>query len=62
MRMLILSRNTGEGHNSAAKALKDCFDEQHIDCEIRDALAFWSPEKSKLIMELLPTLIRREEV
>ena len=49
MRMLILSCNTGEGHNSAAKALKDCFDEQHIDCEIRDALAFWSPEKSKLI-------------
>ena len=49
MRLLILSCNTGEGHNSAAKALKDCFSEQNINCDIKDALAFWSPEKSKLI-------------
>lgn len=49
MRLLILSCNTGEGHNSAAKAIKDCFSEQNISCDIKDALAFWSPEKSKLI-------------
>lgn len=49
MRLLILSCNTGEGHNSAAKALKDCFSEQNINCDIKDALAFWSPEKSKII-------------
>lgn len=49
MRLLILSCNTGEGHNSAARALKGCFEAQNISCEIRDALAFWSPEKSKII-------------
>lgn len=49
MRLLILSCNTGEGHNSAARALKGCFETQNISCEIRDALAFWSPEKSKII-------------
>lgn len=49
MRLLILSCNTGEGHNSAAKALKDCFLQHNTACDIQDALAFWSPEKSKLI-------------
>lgn len=49
MRLLILSCNTGEGHNSAARAIKGCFEAQNISCEIRDALAFWSPEKSKII-------------
>ena len=49
LRLLILSCNTGEGHNSAARALKGCFEAQNISCEIRDALAFWSPEKSKII-------------
>lgn len=49
MRILILSCNTGEGHNSAAKALQDCFLKQQTACEIQDALAFWSPNKSKII-------------
>ena len=47
--MLILSCNTGEGHNSAAKAIKEQFIKQNADCDIKDALSFWSPEKSKLI-------------
>lgn len=49
MRLLILSCNTGEGHNSAAKAIKEQFVKQNAECDIKDALAFWSPEKSKLI-------------
>ena len=49
MRLLILSCNTGEGHNSAARALKGYFETQNISCEIKDSLAFWSPEKSKII-------------
>ena len=49
MRLLILSCNTGEGHNSAAKAIKERFVNGGWQCDIRDALAFWSPEKSKLI-------------
>lgn len=49
MRLLILSCNTGEGHNSAAKAIKERFVNGGWQCDIKDALAFWSPEKSKLI-------------
>lgn len=49
MRLLILSCNTGEGHNSAAKALKERFESENVSCDIKDALAFWSPEKSKII-------------
>lgn len=49
LRLLILSCNTGEGHNSAARAIKGCFETKGITCDIMDALAFWSPEKSKII-------------
>ena len=49
MRLLILSCNTGEGHNSAAKAIREYFLSNNDECDIKDALAFWSPEKSKLI-------------
>ena len=49
MRLLILSCNTGEGHNSAARAVKDAFEEQGSSCDIKDTLAYWSPSKSKFI-------------
>lgn len=49
MKLLILSCNTGQGHNSAAKAIKDYFELNGDSCEIKDALAYWSPEKSKII-------------
>lgn len=32
MRLLILSANTGEGHNSAAKAMAECFAERGHSC------------------------------
>lgn len=34
MKVLILSHNTGGGHNSAANALKEEFDKQNIECSI----------------------------
>lgn len=49
MRVLILTCNTGEGHNSAAKAIKEVFDEHNIYCEIADSLAFLSKKASKFI-------------
>ena len=49
MRILILSCNTGGGHNSAAAALKEYFDSKNIFCEVRDALAFDSRLKSDII-------------
>ena len=49
MKILILSCNTGGGHNSAATAIKEYFDSKEIFCEIQDALAFDSRFKSDII-------------
>ena len=48
MKTLILSCNTGEGHNSCAKAVKEYFDLQREPCEIADALGFISENVSKI--------------
>lgn len=47
MRVLILSCNTGEGHNSCGRAIKEAFQSRNIDCEMEDALRFVSPAFSK---------------
>ncbi len=39
IKALILSCNTGEGHNSVAKAIKECFDAAGEQCDIVDSLA-----------------------
>ena len=49
MRILILSCNTGEGHNSCAKALKETFDSKGHYCIIEDALSFISQTTSKVM-------------
>jgi processive 1,2-diacylglycerol beta-glucosyltransferase len=49
MKILILSCNTGSGHNSAAAAIKEYFDSREIYCEILDALAFDSKLKSQIV-------------
>ncbi len=49
MKILILSCNTGEGHNSAAAALREEFLRQGACCETADALAFLSPLLSRLL-------------
>ncbi len=46
MKVLILSTGTGEGHNSAAKAIKQQFDDRDIYCEIKDVLEFASKNTS----------------
>ncbi len=42
MSTLILTCNTGEGHNSCAKAIKEVYDSRGEPCEIMDALVFVS--------------------
>lgn len=42
MKVLILSTGTGEGHNSAAKAVKEQFDKNGIPCVMADVLDFAS--------------------
>jgi len=49
MRVLILSCNTGEGHNSCSRSIQEAFLARNIECEIEDALRFVSPKFSKVI-------------
>lgn len=49
MRTLILSCNTGEGHNSCAKAIEEYYIKQGELCRIEDGLQFVSPSFSKII-------------
>lgn len=49
MATLILSCNTGEGHNSCAKAIKEYYDAAGEVCTIMDGLEFISPKVSRFI-------------
>lgn len=50
-KILILSCNTGQGHNSAANALKMAFSELKTEADIEDALRFISDGVSKFISD-----------
>lgn len=49
LKTLILSCNTGEGHNSCANAIKEVYDENGEECVICDALSFISKKFSDFI-------------
>lgn len=49
MRTLILSCNTGEGHNSCAKAIQETYAAHDETCDIVDALQFISKRASRFI-------------
>lgn len=49
MKLLILSANTGQGHNSCAAAVREEALRAGSTCEIKDALAFLSVTISKLV-------------
>ena len=49
MKVLILSCNTGGGHNSAAAAIKESFDERGYECDVFDTLALFSKRLSRAI-------------
>ena len=51
MRALILSCNTGEGHNSCAKAIKEVYDQNGVVCDIVDGLAFVSELASDFMQQ-----------
>ena len=51
MRTLILSCNTGEGHNSCAKAIQEAYLAQGEYCEIVEALQFISRHASRFIAD-----------
>ncbi len=49
MRILILSCNTGEGHNSTAKAIMQWAEGNGSFCEIKDALSYWPAGTNRFI-------------
>ncbi len=49
MKILILSCNTGEGHNSAAKAIAEELERRGVESEIKDSLAFASESFSRQV-------------
>ena len=49
MRALILSCNTGGGHNAAGRALLEALTLRGIDCEMKDTLSFGSRGASKSV-------------
>lgn len=51
MRTLILSCNTGEGHNSCAKAIQETYAAHGETCDIVDALQFISKRASQFISD-----------
>lgn len=52
MRVLILTTNTGSGHNSAAKALFDAFEKEGDYVEVKNFLLFASERHDKFTCEL----------
>ncbi len=52
MKVLMLSANTGEGHNSSAKALMEVLEQKGVVCDLVDALAYLSPGFSKFICDM----------
>lgn len=51
MKALILTCNTGGGHNTTANAISEYFTAQGVECVTMDCLDFLSPAKAKLISE-----------
>ena len=51
MRTLILSCNTGEGHNSCAKAIQETYSAHGETCDVVDALQFISKRASQFISD-----------
>ena len=58
-KVLILSCNTGEGHNSAAKAIQADLTAKNIPCDLKDVLTFKSESASGRISRLYNTAIKK---
>ncbi len=49
MRTLILSCNTGGGHNSCARAIQEVYGFGGASCDVLDALSLISPKLSRFV-------------
>lgn len=58
MKILILTCNTGQGHNSTANSIKEKFQKYNIQCDSADALSFVSKNMSDFIGNMHTKLYR----
>lgn len=59
MKVLILSCYTGEGHNSAARAVMEELQAHGIECEITDPVAFKSEKAQKFVSSFYNNMIKK---
>lgn len=59
MRVLILSCDTGGGHNACGEALREAFEDLAVPCQIENALAFLSNFAARLIDHAFTLMYRR---
>ena len=52
MKILILSCNTGQGHNAAGKAVEEEWKRRGIYCEMKDVMAFAGKETSRRVEDI----------
>ena len=48
MKVLVLSCNMGQGHNTAAKAIKEEWERRGVTCDMKDALSFGGEQQKRL--------------
>lgn len=58
MKTLILTCNTGQGHNSSAAAIKEVFELNGEQCDIADAMSFFSKQASNIICKAFTDIYR----
>ena len=58
-KVLILTCSTGEGHNSAAKAVETALKKRHVSCVIRDPVSFQSEKAERIVSDLYNHTIRK---
>ena len=59
MRVLILTCNTGGGHNAVAAALRDSLQRCGASCDVMDGLGFISKKASKFVSKWHTRFYRR---
>ncbi len=59
MKILILSCNTGGGHNSAAKAIKEAFTKKGHTADTKDVLAFGGQKASDLVCDAYIEMVKK---
>ena len=58
-KILILSCSTGEGHNSAARAVQSVMEKEGISCVMADPVAFQSKRTERLVASLYNNTIKK---